>query len=86
MRLKLKRLADQVIIITGASSGIGLTAAEMAAARGARVVLNARNEGDLQQVVDRIRQRGGQAIGVPGDVADDEAMDLLAQRAVEAFG
>ena len=86
MRLKLKRLADQVLIITGASSGIGLTAAEMAAARGARVVLNARNEGDLQQVVDRIRQRGGQAIGVPGDVADDEAMDLLAQRAVEAFG
>jgi short-subunit dehydrogenase len=86
MRLKLKRLADQVIVITGASSGIGLTAAEMAAARGARVVLNARNEGDLQQVVDRIRQRGGQAIGVPGDVADDEAMDLLAQRAVEAFG
>jgi short-subunit dehydrogenase len=86
MRLKLKRLQDQVVVITGASSGIGLTAAEMAAERGARVVLNARNEGDLQQAVDRIRRRGGQAIGIPGDVADDEAMDLLAQRAVEAFG
>jgi short-subunit dehydrogenase len=86
MRIKLKRLRDQVIVITGASSGIGLTAAEMAAQRGARVVLNARSEGDLQQAVERIRSRGGQAIGVPGDVADDEVMDLLAQRAVEAFG
>jgi short-subunit dehydrogenase len=86
MRLKLKRLDEQVIVITGASSGIGLTAAEMAAHHGARVVLNARNEGELQHAVERIRQRGGRAIGVAGDVADDEAMDLLAQRAVEAFG
>lgn len=86
MRIKLKRMRDQVIVITGASSGIGLTTAEMAADAGARVVLNARNEGDLQQAVERIRQRGGAAVGVPGDVADDEGMDLLAQRAVEAFG
>jgi short-subunit dehydrogenase len=86
MRFKLKRVRDQVIVITGASSGIGLTAAEMAAAHGARVVMNARNEVDLQQAVERIRQRGGEAIAVPGDVADDEAMDLLAQRAVDNFG
>jgi short-subunit dehydrogenase len=86
MRIKLRQLQDQVVVVTGASSGIGLTTAEMAAQRGARVVLNARNQADLQQVVDRILQRGGRAIGVPGDVADDEAMDLLAQRAVEAFG
>ena len=86
MRMKLKRLDDQVVVITGASSGIGLTTAEMAAARGARVVLNARNDGDLQRAVDRIRQRGGQAVGVSGDVADDEAMDLLAQRATDTFG
>jgi short-subunit dehydrogenase len=86
MRLKLKRLQDQVIVITGASSGIGLTAAEMAAEHGARVVLNARNATDLQQVVERIRQRGGQAIAVAGDVADDEAMDFLAQQAADNFG
>jgi NAD(P)-dependent dehydrogenase (short-subunit alcohol dehydrogenase family) len=41
MRIRLKQLRDQVIVITGASSGIGLTTAEMAAERGARVVLNA---------------------------------------------
>lgn len=86
MRLKLKRLEDQVIVITGASSGIGLTTAEMAAERGARVVLNARNETELQRAVERIRQRGGQATGVAGDIADDETMDLLAQRATETFG
>jgi short-subunit dehydrogenase len=84
--MKLTRLEDQVIVITGASSGIGLTTAEMAASRGARVVLNARNDGDLHGAVERIRQRGGAAIAVPGDVADDEAMDLLAQRATDAFG
>lgn len=86
MRMKLKRLDEQVVVITGASSGIGLTTAEMAAGRGARVVLSARNDGDLQRAVEKIRQRGGQAIAVPGDVADDEAMDLLAQRATDAFG
>ena len=47
MRIKLKKIDEQVIVITGASSGIGLTTAEMAASRGARVVLNARNEADL---------------------------------------
>ena len=44
MTVKLKKLSDQVIVITGASSGIGLVTARMAAKRGARVVLNARNE------------------------------------------
>jgi NAD(P)-dependent dehydrogenase (short-subunit alcohol dehydrogenase family) len=86
MRIKLERLRDQVIVITGASSGIGLTTAEMAARQGARVVLNARNAADLQQAADHICHRGGRAIAVPGDVADDEAMDRLAQRAIEAFG
>jgi NAD(P)-dependent dehydrogenase (short-subunit alcohol dehydrogenase family) len=44
MGLKLKRLRDQVMVITGASSGIGLITAEMAAERGARLVLNSRNQ------------------------------------------
>ena len=86
MRVKLKKLRDQVIVITGASSGIGLTTAEMAAERGARVVLNSRNEAALQQAVDNIRRRGGRATYVVGDLADDEAMELLAQRAVDEFG
>lgn len=86
MARKLKRLRDQVLVITGASSGIGLAAAEMAAEQGAAVVLNARNEADLRGAAGRIRTRGGRATFVAGDVADDEAMDLLAQRAIEEFG
>jgi short-subunit dehydrogenase len=86
MRIKLKTLKDQVIVITGASSGIGLTTAEMAAERGARVVLNARNEAELRGAVERIRQRGGRATWVAGDVADDETMERLAQRALDEFG
>jgi short-subunit dehydrogenase len=86
MGAKLKKLRDQVIVITGASSGIGLTTAEMAAERGARVVLNSRNEEALRRAVHNIRERGGRATYVVGDVADDEAMELLAQRAVDEFG
>jgi short-subunit dehydrogenase len=86
MRIKLRRLRDQVIVITGASSGIGLTTAEMAAAAGARVVLNSRNEQDLRQACDRINARGGRAIYVVGDVADPDAMELVANHAMTEFG
>jgi short-subunit dehydrogenase len=86
MRLKLKGLRDQVMVITGASSGIGLTTAEMAAERGARVVLNSRHESDLRTAAERINQRGGRAVYAVGDVADEETMELIAQRAVDEFG
>src|SRR3954465_12601022 len=86
MRIKLKKLSDQVIVITGASSGIGLTTAEMAAERGARVVLNSRNETALRAAVERINGRGGRATYVAGDVADDQTMEMLARRAVGEFG
>jgi NADP-dependent 3-hydroxy acid dehydrogenase YdfG len=55
MKPRLKRLREQVIVITGASSGIGLTTAERAARAGACVVLAARNEQDLQEAVAGIR-------------------------------
>jgi short-subunit dehydrogenase len=86
MTPKLKRLRDQVIVITGASSGIGLTTAEMAAEQGARVVLNARNEGDLRAAVDRITSRGGRATYMVGDVAEPAAMDMVASHAIDVFG
>ena len=86
MRIKLKKLADQVIVITGASSGIGLTTAEMAADRGARVVLSSRNEADLQKAADRIRKSGGRATFFVADVADAAAMERLAEHAVREFG
>jgi short-subunit dehydrogenase len=86
MALKLKRIRDQVIVITGASSGIGLTTAEMAAAEGARVVLNSRNEMDLRKACERIMARGGRAVYVVGDVADADAMEMVANRAITEFG
>ena len=50
MKMQLKELAEQVIVITGASSGIGLTTARMAAERGARLVLVARNGEALETI------------------------------------
>ncbi len=52
----------KVIIITGASSGIGAASAQLLAKNGAKVVLVARNESKLQKVMDSINQNGGQAI------------------------
>jgi short-subunit dehydrogenase len=86
MRIKLKKLRDQVIVITGASSGIGLTTAEMAAEAGARVVLSSRNEADLRKAVDRIRAAHGRATYFVADVSDAEAMEDLANHAINEFG
>ena len=86
MGAKLKRLSEQVIVITGASSGIGLTTAEMAAERGARVVMNARNEEELRRACDGITSRGGRATFCAGDVSDPDAMERLAATAVREFG
>lgn len=85
LRLELEKLNRQTIVITGASSGIGLATAEMAAARGARVVLSSRNEEDLRHAADRIRARGGEATFFVADVADEHAMRQLAEHAVKTF-
>ena len=86
MRLELKPLSEQVIVITGASSGIGLATAEIAAQAGAAVVLAARNESDLLEVVNRIRSAGGRAFHIAADVSDPDAVDAIANLAVEQFG
>ena len=86
MTVKLKRLSDQVIVITGASSGIGLVTARMAAKRGARLILNARNEATLQRVCDEIRENGGEAYPVAGDVGDFGDVQNIAEEALRHFG
>ena len=82
----MKKLKDQVIVITGASSGIGLATARMAARRGARVVMAARNADDLRDAVNEIIGDGGRAIAVIADVADPDAVDRIGEKALLEFG
>lgn len=74
------------ILITGASRGLGAALAEELSARGARVVLCARGEDDLTQVVSRIRERGGQAHALPADLGDKQAIYPLAGAAAALVG
>jgi NAD(P)-dependent dehydrogenase (short-subunit alcohol dehydrogenase family) len=86
MKPALKPVSEQVIVITGASSGIGLVTARKAADVGAAVVLAARNEADLRQAVDDIRTRGGRAIYVVADVSDPAQVESIAAAALGEFG
>jgi len=86
MTVKLKPLAEQVVVITGASSGIGLTTARMAAERGAKLVLAARSEGALRALVEEVRGKGGQAIHVAADVGREEDVRRIGKEAEAAFG
>lgn len=86
MPFRPKDLADQVIVVTGASSGIGLATALEAAERGARVVMAARDGQTLAEIVGDIRVRGGQAIAVTADVGRREQVDAIAAAAILAYG
>jgi NAD(P)-dependent dehydrogenase (short-subunit alcohol dehydrogenase family) len=86
MKPTLKPISEQVMVITGASSGIGLVTAKEAARKGAGVVLAARNEADLREAVDDIRREGGRAIYVAADVADPEQVSSIAAGAIGEFG
>lgn len=85
MTIDLKPIDQQVIVITGASSGIGLTTAIAAIAQGARVVVAARSGDDLDEFV---RNAGGslRAAAVIADVADRAQVERIAQTAIEQFG
>jgi NADP-dependent 3-hydroxy acid dehydrogenase YdfG len=82
----MSRLSGRVVVITGASAGIGRATAEHCAAEGAAVVLSARRADRLEEIVRAIASRGGRALAVPGDVTREGDMDALVARAVEAFG
>lgn len=76
-----------VVVITGASSGVGRASAEAFAAEGWTVVLAARRAEELNEVARRCRRLGdGRALVVPTDVSDVHAVDRLAEAAVDAFG
>lgn len=74
------------MVITGATSGIGLVSARKAARTGARLVLAARNEEALRQLADELREAGTDAIAVAGDVGREADVRRIADAAVEHFG
>jgi short-subunit dehydrogenase len=84
--MKLKSLNQQVIVITGASSGIGLTTAETAARKGAKVVLAARSEETLVDISRRLAGAGGNVIAVACDVGIRAEVDRVANEAIKHFG
>jgi short-subunit dehydrogenase len=86
MNFKLKKLSAQTIVITGASSGIGLVTARMAAERGARLVLAARSEEAIRQLANEITDAGGEAIAVVADVGKEEDVRRIADAARQRFG
>ncbi|GJD97212.1 SDR family oxidoreductase [Methylobacterium iners] len=81
-----KPLSEQVIVIAGASSGIGLATVRMAAERGARLVLAARSGDVLAGVANAIEAEGGRAIHVIADVGRREDVQAIADKAIAAFG
>ena len=82
----LKPLAEQIIVITGASSGIGLATARRAADAGARVVLVARNREALDEAVEQIKLKGGRAAAIDADIADEGAAERIGAFCSERFG
>jgi NAD(P)-dependent dehydrogenase (short-subunit alcohol dehydrogenase family) len=79
-------LEGRVVIITGASRGIGAATSRAFAAAGAAVALAARDEAALASLADQLLSGGGRAIAVPTDVADPASVERLVDRTVGAFG
>ena len=80
------RLQDKVVLITGASSGIGRATMEIAGREGAKVVGTARTESKLQEGLDAVKAAGGDGIIVPADLEDVTSQDRVVQAALDAFG
>src|SRR5689334_16974032 len=83
---RLKRLDQQVMVIVGASSGIGLATARLAAARGARLVVAARSTNALAALVDELRSRCCEAHAVVADVTSEPDVHRIADEARRVYG
>ena len=82
----MNRLQDKVAIITGASSGVGKCIAESFAAEGAKVMLFARKENLLTEIVNDIKAKGGEASFLAGSVTDQKAVEEVFKKTVDAYG
>lgn len=80
-------LSGKVILITGASSGIGRATAELLASKGAKVIVNYRsNEKSALEVVQCIQENGGEAIAIQADVTNKDQVNAMVDRALASFG
>lgn len=84
--MKFKKLKDQVIVITGATSGIGLVTTRKAAKAGARLVLVARDESSLRALIEEIKNAGGDAAYCVADVSDEAQVREIGRVAKATFG
>ena len=79
-------LKDRIVLVTGASRGIGAATAEVLARRGARVAVSARTLPDLENLAARIKEKGGQSLVIPCDVMDAVQIERMIGRVIEEWG
>ncbi len=84
--MKRKPISDQVVVVFGASSGIGRETALQFARRGAKVVVSARGDEGLNSLVEEIHNEGGAALAIPAEVADFSQVKAVADGAVKRYG
>jgi NAD(P)-dependent dehydrogenase (short-subunit alcohol dehydrogenase family) len=82
----MQQLIGKVAIVTGASSGIGYETARFFAAEGAKLVVTARRQAELEALVGQIEAAGGEAVAVSGDIADERLAQTLVETAIARFG
>jgi NAD(P)-dependent dehydrogenase (short-subunit alcohol dehydrogenase family) len=82
----MNRLNEKVAIVTGASSGIGRATAKLFAAEGAKVVVGARRQAELNSLVEEIKAAGGEAVALAGDVRSEDSHKALVATAVDRYG
>ena len=79
-------LENKVAIITGASSGIGRSAATLFGRHGAKLVVTARRKSELDELVCEIQSSGGEAVAIAGDIRSEDHVRQVTERAIDQFG
>lgn len=85
-KFKSRAINEQVIVITCGSNGIGITTAKLAASKGAKIVLAAKNRDEIDEVIDEINASGGRALAVTADASKLEDLINLKNKTLQKFG